>query len=474
MTRLIVVGGGVAGLSAAHRIATLAKEGSPGVEVLLLEATARPGGKILTERVPGAEPGADFIVEGGPDSFMTAKPAVLELVEELGLVARLLPTNPDCTDVYIYARGRLRRIPAGFSLMGPTRIGPFLRADFMSWLGKFRMALEPLVPRGGGEDESLADFAGRRFGSEAVDILVQPIMAGIYAGDASELSVHSTFPKFLELEQRYGSVLRGLRAARRPAAVSGGRTMFMTLQGGLVELAQALAAGLGPSNIRYGAQVETVGRAGHGWRVRLGDGEVLECAGLILAVPAWEAARLAAGADAELARRLEEIPFASSATASFAYRREDLREFPSGFGFVVADSEFRNISAGTFTSFKFPQRAPAGALLLRCFIGGAGREQALEAADDGLLAAAREDLRRILGIEAEPLWGRTYRWPKANPQYRVGHERLLRRIEEQLRACPGLWLTGASYRGVGIPDCVAAARETAQEAFSAVTGAKFV
>lgn len=457
--RIVIVGAGISGLSAAYRLSLTAPErdGSPGFVVL--EASGRVGGKIRTDLC------GRLALEAGPDSFLTSpKPHALDLIRQVGLDARLLATHPADTDVFVYARGRLRRLPEGLLLMAPSRLGPFLLSDVLSWPGKLRMGLDIVLPRGGGGEESMASFARRRFGSEAVDTIVQPVMAGIYGGDAEALSLQSTFPRFLELERRYGSVIRGLRAARRrseppPEAA----TPFMTLAGGLEALPERLADRLGPGAIRLDDPVVAISRdrPEDRYTVRLGSGESVECEGILLTAIAWQAATMLDGLDGELSAALREIPVASTATVSLAYDEEDAGSLPRGFGFVVTRADVRTVTAATFSSSKFPGRFPSGTTLVRCFLGGAGHEEILGRDDARLLAGVREDLRRILGLDAKPVLERLYRWPRANPQYTVGHVGRLERIETCLRRHPGLELAGASYRGLGIPDCIASGMEAA-------------
>ena len=454
MKRIAIVGGGIAGLSAAYRLVAQAQGR---YEVLLFEASDRLGGKILTERAEGC------VLELGPDSFLTAKPQALELIGELGLESRLVGTDPAQTQVFVFSRGRMRPIPEGIMLMAPSKIAPFLASDLFTWRGKLRMAMDWVLPAAEADDESMGEFARRRFGEEALDVLVQPVMAGIYAGDAERLSMKSTFPRFLELEKRYGSVVRGLRRAPAPPPRDPKRTMFMSLAGGLGELVESLAVQISHT-IRLKTALRRVRKIGAGYRLELASGEPIDCDGVVVTAPAWQAAEMLAELDAPLAAELQGIPFASSATISLAYRSSELSPKPSGFGFVVSRVETRWISAATYTSAKFPGRTPSDLFLIRCFLGGAGKESLLEEADDKIEAGVREDLRRMTGINAQPKFVRLRRWIRANPQYIVGHETRLARIADRLRGLPGLALAGASYRGVGIPDCIASGFDAASSA----------
>jgi len=480
MKRIVVVGGGITGLAAAYRLSRLTRGN---YEIVLLEASDRLGGKILTEHMDGC------VFELGPDSFLTAKPQALELIYELGLESKLLGTDPDHSDVFVYVRGRLRRIPDGLMLMAPSKLFPFFCSDLFTWQGKLRLTFDWFLPAnampgghstrphtgsilgpGGIEDESMGNFARRRFGKEALETLVQPVMAGIYAGDADQLSLKSTFPQFLELEQRYGSVIRGLRRSAVPKASEKGKiTMFMTLSGGLGELTKSLAKSLG-SVIRLSAPVRSILPGSSGYRLNLRSGEELPCDAVIMATQSWQSAEMVSEMNHPLAKALQDIPFASSATLSLAYDSASLPELPSGFGFVVAHGEAQWVSAVTFSSAKFPGRTTSKTFLIRCFLGGAGKESMMEQSDANIVDGVLSDLRHILKIQIPPKAARLHRWMRANPQYTVGHEAKLQRIQACLESNPGLWLAGASYRGVGIPDCVASGFLAAEQAHAFLSG----
>ncbi|MEK7656371.1 MAG: protoporphyrinogen oxidase [Elusimicrobiota bacterium] len=471
---MIVAGAGMAGLSCAYEL--LKAKDAP--EVTLLESSSRAGGKVLSESEGGV------VFEAGPDSFITQKPWALELIRELGLEGRLLPTDRVRKDVHVFSRGRLRKYPEGLMLMAPTKVWPFLLCDLLPLKDKLRMGLEPLCPPPPpDQDESLAAFTRRRFGEAALRVIVGPILAGIFAGDPEELSLKSTFPQFLELEKKHGSVLLGMRAAARrrsqgaaaPSASGlepgkaagaakrprGDLTLFMALRGGLGELVDALLVRVG-GVLRTGAGVRSIRRQGALWRVELSSGEVQESDALVLAMPADSAALALREVDPVLAGLAGAIPFTSTATVSLLYPAKDFPHPLDGFGFVVERSEPTTVLAATYTSTKFPGRVPKDKVLIRCFLGGAGREETLKKDDAGLVAAVREDLSRIMGFDLEPEKAKVYRWEKANPQFIVGHGERLVRMEERLAAQPGLILAGGSYRGVGVPECVRSGREAAR------------
>ncbi|MBI5595466.1 MAG: protoporphyrinogen oxidase [Elusimicrobia bacterium] len=462
MSRTVVIGGGICGLSCAYDLA------KAGREVVLLEADARLGGKILSDKAGG------HVFEAGPDSFITQKPWGLQLVRELGLADRLLPTSETEKDVFAFTRGRLRRYPDGLMLMAPAKVLPFLASDLVPFSTKLRMGLEYLVPRASnGADESLGAFTRRRFGAEALEVIVGPVMAGIYAGDPDRLSMAATFPQFCEMEREHGSVMRGLRLAhaKRLALAKkpqGGPrvTMFMAMDGGLTSLVDALAAKLPPGSARTGAAVTALARSGSGWTVRTAAGQ-FDASAVVLALPASAAARIVRAVDERLDNELARIDFVSTATLSMAYPAGAWKGKLKGFGFVVDRREARAVVAGTYSSSKFPGRSRDGSELLRIFLGGAGREEAVAWNDEKVVAAVRADLRRILGADPEPTTARVYRWPASNPQYNVGHQERVARLEALAAAQPGLILAGSSYKGVGIPDCVRSGREAAKRVIDA-------
>jgi len=461
--KLVVVGGGITGLAAAHRAVELARERSVGLELTVVESRDRLGGTITTEHAGG------FLVEAGPDSFLSEKPWALALCRRLGVEHRLVRTDDRFRKVFVWRDGRLHPLPDGFQLLAPTKLGPFVRSGLFSWRGKLRMALDLVVPRSVKDDESLGAFVRRRLGREALERVAQPLVAGIYTADPDELSLTATMPRFGELERRERSIILGLwRANRRApeAGTSGARwSLFVTFQNGMEELVTELASRLPPGSVLLKHRVDGIERHGAGWRVTGGLGTALEADHLILATESHAASRLTRYIDPALATLLGEIPYASSATVSFGYRRADVPHPLDGFGIVVPRTEGRSMLACTFSSVKYPGRAPEGHALLRCFLGGALNERVLES-DDGVLAAvARDELSQALGITAEPVLTRVARWTKAMPQYHVGHVARVEAIEQCAAALPGLHLCGGAYRGVGIADCVRSGEAAAERAF---------
>lgn len=451
--RVVVVGGGVAGLAAAQRLVERARAGGPAVDVVLVEAGPRLGGTIATEHTGG------FLVEGGPDAFITEKPWALALCDRLGITPDLTGTTEGDRRTYIARRGRLHALPEGFLMLAPTNWSTLAASPLFSWPGKLRMALDLLLPaRRDPGDESLASFVRRRLGREALERAADPLVSGIYTADPERLSLAATMPRFLDLERKHRSIILGLRAGgqARSAAeqkAAGARySLFMTHRRGMSAFVDAIAGRLPAGTVRMGAAATALARDGGGWRVVAG-GERLAADAVVLATPAHAAARLVEPLDAALARDLAAIEYASSATVSLGFRAADVR-LPAGFGFVVPNVEGRPLVACTFSSRKFPARAPEGHELLRVFVGGARRPELAGLPDDVLLGLVRGELRSLLGVTAEPELARVSRWPRAMPQYTVGHLDRVAGIEARVAALPGLALAGSAYRGVGIPDCV--------------------
>jgi protoporphyrinogen/coproporphyrinogen III oxidase len=442
-TQVAVVGAGIAGLSAAHALS------KAGVDFRLLEQGPRCGGVIRSDSVAG------FLLEGGPDSLLAQKPEGIGLVRELGLEPRLVPTNPDVRAVFVLHRGRLQPLPEGMMLAIPSRILPFLRSGLFSWPGKLRMGLDLVRPRRRQDgDESIASFLRRRFGQEAVERLGEPLLAGIHAGDPERLSIQATFPRFVDLESRYGSLIRGIWSAPRPAA---GKppAAFYSLRGGLEELVTALVDRLPAGAACTNSRVVSLSAGGLGFRIEVEGRGALSARALILAAPAHSLAPLLEPVDASLARSLAAIPFASSATVLLGYGREQVSHPLDGYGLVVPRSEGLRTAACSFFSTKFPGRAPEGHVLLRGFLGGTRDPQVMGLDDAAMTALVEREMGPVLGLRGAPVLARVYRWPRGTPQLEVGHLERMRALETRLAGWPGLFLTGAGIRVTGIPDGVA-------------------
>ena len=459
--RIIIVGGGISGLATAHRLTELGRERGLPLSITLLEAQHRFGGVIETQMREGC------LLESGPDAFISEKPWALELCRRIGLDRELIETRPGFRRSFIVRRGRLIQVPEGLYLIAPARVRTLWRTPLVSWPAKLRMASEIFIPpRAQDGDESGGSFVRRRFGREALERVGQPMIGGIYTADPDRLSLQATMPRFQEMERRHGSVIRALRAARRAQAAtaqaSGPRySLFVTLRSGLGRLVQALVQRMPEVRLRHSARVARIS-PGRRWTVALEDGEVLEADVLCLALPADKAAALLAPCAPRVARLLEEIPYESVATVHLAFRREEIPHPLDGFGFVVPAVERRRLVGCTFASVKFPDRSPETLTLLRAFVGGALHRGVFGLEDTAMERMVRDELRTLLGIQAAPSFVAIHRHPNAMPQYLVGHLARVAAIEEQAAGYPGLYLTGNEYRGIGIPDCIHQAEQTAE------------
>lgn len=445
--KTLVIGGGLAGLAAAYRLSLR------GAEVVLLERDARPGGKITTEKRAG------FVLEGGPDSFVSYKPALAELCRELGLGSELQPAEPLPT--LILCGGRLEPLPEGVSIAF-TKMWPMLATRLLTWKGKLRAGWEPFVPpQPEAEDESLRDFVARRLGPEFYERVAEPLLAGVYGGDPATLSVESTFPRLRELERRHGSLVKGLRA--RGGGPPG--PLFWTIRGGLSTVVEALRSKLGAA-LRLETEVSALARTGGGWRADTPGGS-FEAPAVVLAAPAFDAARLLAESLPETAALVGRIPYGPAGTVSFGFA--DGGALPRASGFLAPASEGLAMLGCTFSSLKYPGRAPAGSGLVRAYLGSRG--DWLREPDEAVARLALREIKDALALPGEPLFAVVRRWARGMPQYRLGHETLLRSIESSLEGVAGLVLAGSPYRGIGLPDCVESggrAAEAAAEGRSAV------
>jgi oxygen-dependent protoporphyrinogen oxidase len=449
---IVVAGGGISGLAAALALH------EAGRDVLLLEAASRYGGVIRTDTVDG------FVIEAGPDSILAQKADGLALCRAVGLEDRLIPTSPETRTIFVLKGGRLHPLPEGMMLAVPTRPGPFLKSRLFSWPGKLRMGLDLVLPRRRAtSDESIASFVRRRFGEEAAERLGEPLMAGIHAGDPERLSMRATFPRFVDLEARHRSLIRGLWASAR-AAPPASASAFYSLAGGLGELVQALVERLPPDRRRGGAAVTSLTRGEAGWAVGLADGTSVSARAVVLATPAHAAARLLGPLSAEAAGLLQSVPFASSATVALGYARQDVAHPLDGYGLLVPRGEGLRCTACTFVSSKFAGRAPEGHVLLRAFLGGTRDPDVLSLDDAEMVALVRREMGPVLGLGGMPVVARVYRWPHGTPQMEIGHLERMARLDAVLRDVPGMFLTGAGLRGTGLPDSIADGQRTAAAA----------
>lgn len=446
MRRVAILGGGVSGLAAALHLIEAREQRGLDLEVTIYERAARTGGCVQTLHDSG------YTMELGPDSLLADKPAARNLLRKLHLEDQLVAMLPEYRGSRIVHRGRLRPIPSEFRLFTPTSLPALLKSGIFSPAGIARAAMEPFIPaRTGGNDESLASFVTRRFGREVLDRLAQPLIGGIYSGDPQRLSMQATLPQFLEMERKHGSLVRAMAKAK--PGTNGAPPQLMSLRGGLQTIVDALLSRVG-SAIRVSSEVREVSRGSDCWNIVFTDGSAAQADAIVCALPAYAAARVLRGVDAELAGLLERIRYNSIATVNLAYDAAELPALPRTPGFVVPAIEGRRITAATISTQKYPGRSPQDGVLLRAFIGGALQPQLVELADAQLAQIARDEFADLLGITAEPRFAVTRRWLRLLPEYGVGHVSLVASIEQRAAAIGDLALAGSAYHGVGIPDCV--------------------
>jgi oxygen-dependent protoporphyrinogen oxidase len=472
--RIAIIGGGIGGLAAAYEL-ELARAGGSEVEFVLFEARERLGGVLSTEIVDGT------VLERGPDSFISEKPAAAALCRELGLGSELTPSNDEARKTFIVVKNRLVPLPDGLMFLIPTKLIPTALTRLFSLPTKIRMGMELLLPPrpSGVEDETVASLVERHFGKEAVERLADPLLSGIYGGDATQLSARAVLPRMVEMETKYGSLVRGMLAGHRKmqqmakAAKNGGgpaRTpgaIFTTLRGGMQQLVDALTARIDAGSVRLNTPVSTLQKDGQGW-ILTANGAEERFDAVIMATSAWAVSKLLQGVDATLAEDLGGIPYSSSVTVNLVYDEAKLGNLPEGFGFLVPACEGRAMLACTFVHRKFLGRTAPGKAVLRAFLGGMRNEGMLEESDEALVAIVRRDLQEILGkrvagIGIEPEHTQVSRWRRAMAQYAPGHDERNKRITERAAQLPGLRLAGNAYDGIGIPDCIRLGRKAAKE-----------
>jgi oxygen-dependent protoporphyrinogen oxidase len=462
--RVVVIGGGLSGLTAAHRIVKKNVSSRRPIEVVVLEAKDRIGGVISTERIDG------FTLEGGPDSFITNKAWGIDLCQRLGVADQLIETDPGHRRSFVVRKGQLVPVPEGFVLMTPHRIMPILTTPVLSWRGKARVLLDLLIPRRDDDsEESLASFVRRRLGREALERLVQPLVGGIYTGDPNDLSLKATLPQYLAMERDHGSLIRAAwsqRSANRQQErhASGARYgMFVTFAEGMDLLPRTIAESLPAGSVRTSSAVRRLTRnsGASPWLVELLDGPPLEADAVIVTTEAHATARMIDAEDPALALQLRAIPYASSVIVNVAFKRDQIQHPLDGFGVVVPAIEGRSILAVSFLSVKFPLRAPAGTVLMRVFIGGATQPELFDLEDSAIRDLVSRELGALIGVTGEPLLFQIARHPRSMPQYILGHVDRVEGIRRKMARHRRLFLTGIAFDGVGIPDCIHAAEETA-------------
>lgn len=459
--KIVIIGGGLSGLATAFRLHELKSQKEFDGDFLLLEAGARLGGTIQSEFYDG------FLLEGGADSFLSQKTAALDLARKLKLENELTPTRDEFRRSFLVRANRLRALPPGFQLIAPSNVPAFFASEILSAAGKMRLANERFLPAAAPQtDESLADFARRRFGREALERIAQPMFAGIYTADPEKLSIKATQPRFLELEQRFGSVIAGLEEQAKQAEISSQKfesgaggvryNLFLSFKNGMQTLLDGLIENLPPQIARTNSAVRNLHFDAHEnrWRISLENNEIIEADAICLALSARHAADLLRAEFPALAQELASIEYASTATINFGFERAQILHPLDGFGFVVPFVERRALLAATFSSVKFANRAPAGKVLIRAFVGGALQPEMFALDDREMIERALQDLRSLVGAVGAPLFARAARWANSMPQYHVGHLAKVERISRHLQKIPTLQFATNAFYGVGVPDVI--------------------
>jgi oxygen-dependent protoporphyrinogen oxidase len=458
MTRIAIVGGGISGLSAAFAIEERRRAGVD-VEYTLYESSRRFGGVLRTEQVDGC------LIEAGPDSFVTEKPWATDLCRAAGIGDQLIGSNDAERKTYILVRDRLVVMPDGLMFLVPTKILPTGLSPLFSWKTKLRMTEELFhPPRAADHDESVAAFVERHYGREMVDRLADPLLSGVYGGEAASLSVRAVLPRFAEMERTHGSLGRAMLAARKKMLDTrrSAPPLFTSLKHGMQHMAEAVVSRLTPSSLLTNAPVQAVQREAGCWVVSAGM-QSDQFDGVIVALPAAAAAHVLRMVSPDLSAELTDIPYTSSITVGLGYDRDVREALPPGFGFLVPRSEGKRLLAATFVHNKFPHRAPEDRALLRCFFGGGNAEAVWARSDDEIVGVVRNELQQIVGLRAEPRFARVYKWKSAMAQYGVGHLDRLDHMERLRKRLPGLALAGNAYRGIGVPDCVRSGRDAVEQ-----------
>ena len=474
MKHVVVVGGGVAGLGAAFKVKRAADEGCD-VSFTLVEKDPRLGGKLMTERV------GDFIVDGGSDAFIAQKPAVMRVAKLAGFDGDQMPSDESRKKTLILKKGQLIEMPDGVMQFAPTKFWPFATTRLFSWPGKIRAGMDLFIPKkkvpaGELNDESLESLVVRRMGREILDRLAEPLVGGVHASDPALMSLAATFPNLLEMEQKHGNLIKGFLAQRKlaeemkrkyPADPKKPRTFFNTFKEGMQELPDGMAAAAGAENIRTGVSATRLEcLEGDGWRVHLSDGGSLEADAVVIATEGWAASDLVATVDSELCDLIATIPHSSSATVSLGFDTDDLGFSLDAFGVLCPEIEHRALMAATYSSTKWPNRAPKGKALLRGFVGGPHNQDIMDRTDEEIIEITKSEMRSILGLKVEPVFARVYRWVNGMPQYTMGHLDRVAQIEHRVSMIPTLGIGGGSYRGVGIANCI----ESGEAAVTKVLG----
>ena len=466
MKRVAIVGGGISGLSAAFYLERERRKGAE-VEYTLFESAPRLGGVMRSERVDGC------LIEAGPDSFLTEKPWANTLCRDLGMEEQIVGSNDDARKTFILVNGRLVPMPDGLMFMVPTKLLPTVFTSLFSWRTKFRMAGELLArPRQLNGDESAADFVARHYGDEVVDRLADPLLSGVYGGDADSLSVRAVLPRFVDMEANHGSLSRGMLKARSrmkaalaqaPRSERRGKALFSSMRDGMQQLVDAVAARLSPRSLRLSTPLRGLELRGQEWLALKESGGSEPYDHVVVATPAYVASALLRSSGPSLAVVLDQVAYSSSVTVALGYDAAQFAREPEGFGFLVPWNENKRMRACTYVHNKFPHRAPADKRLLRVFLGGTRDKEVLSLSDADILSTVTRELQEIIGLRAQPRFTRVYRWNRAMAQYSVGHLDRVAEIERLRRQLPGLSLAGNAYKGIGVPDCVRTGMDSASE-----------
>ena len=451
MNKIAIVGGGISALACAVDL----KE--KGFDFTVFEKEDSAVGKLFTEKI------GSLTIEGGPDSYLPEKVWSVQLIKKVGLAGEMLCSNDEHKGTFIYSGGRLHPLPEGVMLMVPTMIMPLVKSSLISWPGKIRMGMELFVPpRRDRKDESLAEFVTRRLGRECLEKIAEPLVAGIHTSNPDNMSVLATFPRFVDMERKSGSLIKGMidtmkkMSSPKPSGSPSQpkTTYFMSLKGGMQELVRGCVSFIGEERVKTGTSVVSVVKQDGRYRLAFGDGSTADYDAVVLATPSYVTQEILGDMDEELCGRLSAIEWSSSATISLAFRKDDIKKSLPGFGFIVPRVENRRINACTWSSVKWSHRAPEDILLIRSFVGGGHHEELVSLGDDELLGVVLEELGEIADITAEPVFSKVYRWFRGMPKYTVGHLERIAAIDEKLKEHKGLFLIGCSYRGIGMGDCV--------------------
>ena len=454
--RILVVGGGITGLSSAHRLLELKKQRDLDLEVLLIEKSGRLGGAVSTIRKDG------YIIELGPDMFITNKPWALALSKRLGLESDLIETNEAKRGTSVLLQKNLIPVPEGFLMLAPSRILPFLSTPLFSLTGKLRMLMDYLIPNKQVDDESVASFVRRRLGEEALKRIAQPMIGGIYTGDPEKLSIKATMPQFVQMEEKYGSIIKGMMNSKNETNDSGARySQFLSFKDGMDTLIQTLENVLPKNSLSLNESVEKISLSEGTWDIET-DKRKIDTSGVIISTPAYHAGLLLKDIDPSLYDELISIEYASSAVVILAYKSENIAAELKGFGFVIPNTENSNLIACSYSSNKFDGRAPGGHVLLRAFVGGTLNPNICDLEDSEIIEKVENDLSNILKTKSDPEFTMIERYPNAMPQYNVGHIEKVKKIEEAITKHKGLLIAGNAYKGVGIPDSIHSGEQAAE------------